>query len=87
MIMHRVFVVRVATAVRAVTLASCARRASGRRCTPTAAVPGASLWEQPTDLRGARSLSTGRGVPRRAPDPDATYTLRRAQTHRRQSRA
>ena len=41
---------------------------------PGAAVPGASLWQQPTDL-ASRDLFHGPWGARNAPDPKATYTL------------
>ena len=41
---------------------------------PTSDVPGAMLWQEPTDL-AARDLYYGPWGARNAPDPNATYTL------------
>ena len=62
-----------ATAVLALGLTSCAgaKRPADR---PSAAVPGATLWETPNDL-SARDLMNGPWGRERAPDPRATYTL------------
>ena len=69
---HRVSVALLA-AVLAVTVASCAHAKPPAR-QPTAAVPGASLWERPADL-ASRDLFYGPWGAERAPDPRATYTL------------
>jgi hypothetical protein len=70
--MRRVSFVLVA-AVIAVAFISCAR-AKRPALQPTAAPPGASLWEQPTNLP-ARDLLYGPWGAEHAPDPNATYTF------------
>jgi hypothetical protein len=70
--MNRVFVALVATVV-AVISTSCAG-AKRPALQPTAAPPGASLWERPTDLP-ARDLFHGPWGASHAPDPNATYTF------------
>ena len=70
--MRRVSFVLVA-AVIAVAFISCAR-AKRPALQPTAAPPGASLWEEPTNLP-ARDLLYGPWGAEHAPDPNATYTF------------
>jgi hypothetical protein len=70
--MNRVSVVLMA-AVVAVALTSCVR-AKRPVLQKTAALPGASLWKQPTDF-ARRDLLHGPWGPERAPDPQATYTF------------
>src|SRR5687767_2931351 len=70
--MHRVSVALVAVVV-ALSVTSCAR-AKRPSLQPAATVPGARLWQQPTDLL-ARDLYYGPWGSARAPDPKATYTL------------
>jgi hypothetical protein len=65
--------VALAAAVLAVTLTACVR-AKRPALQPTAAAPGASLWERPTDL-AARDLFYGPWGREYAPDPKATYTF------------
>jgi len=69
---RQVFLV-LAVTLAAFSLATCAggKRPSIR---PAAAVPGAILWQQPTDL-ATRNVYDGPWGARRAPDPEATYTL------------
>jgi hypothetical protein len=62
-----------AAAVVAVAMVSCAR-AKRPAQQPTAAVPGASLWKQPTDLP-TRDLYNGPWGAGRAPSPRSTYTF------------
>jgi hypothetical protein len=70
--MNRVAATFVAVVVMVgVTACRGAKRPAER---PTAAVPGATLWESPTDLR-SRDLVYGPWGRERAPDPRATYTL------------
>ena len=72
--MHRrMLIVSVATAV-ALNVAACAGRAKRPSARPAPAEAGAILWQQPTDLP-ARDLYYGPWGSRRAPDPNATYTL------------
>jgi hypothetical protein len=70
--MHRVSVALVAVMV-ALSVTSCAR-AKRPSLQPAAAVPGASLWQEPTDLP-ARDLYYGPWGSRRAPEPNAVYTF------------
>ena len=53
-------------ALVAVTLTSCVR-VKAPASQPSTPVPGASLWEQPSDLASARSLSTDPGAPNARP--------------------
>ena len=53
---------------------------SGRATKPSAAEPGATLWERPDDLP-ARDLFYGPWGRERAPDPKRDLHARRAQTH------
>jgi hypothetical protein len=59
--------------VMAIGVTSCAG-AKRPSLQPAASGSGASLWQQPTDL-SARDLYYGPWGPRRAPDPNAVYTL------------
>lgn len=70
--MHRTSVF-FATALLAMSLTSCVH-ASRPAAQPTPAVPGASLWNQPSDL-AARDLYYGPWGERHAPQAGATYTL------------
>lgn len=70
--MRRLSIALVA-AIVAVTVISCAR-AKRPALQPTAAPPGASLWQQPTDLP-ARDMFYGPWGSQHAPDPNATYTF------------
>lgn len=70
--MYRLPIALVAVVV-AVSVTSCAR-AKRPALQPTASVPGASLWQEPTDLP-TRDLFYGAWGPRRAPDPNAIYTF------------
>src|SRR6266508_2549789 len=70
--MNRVSVA-LAAALLAVTASSCVR-VKRPALQPTPAVPGASLWVEPTNLR-ARDLFDGPWGSAHAPDPHATYTL------------
>jgi hypothetical protein len=70
--MNRVLASLVAATV-AVTLTSCVR-VSRPALNPTAAVPGATLWERPADV-AKRDLFFGPWGRAHAPDPRATYTL------------
>ena len=69
---ERVFVPLTA-AVLTVTFTSCVR-VKAPASHPSAAVPGASLWEKPTDL-ATRDLYYGPWGRDCAPDPKATYTF------------
>jgi len=70
--MNRVSIT-VAAALVAITLTSCVR-VERPAWQPTPAVQGASLWEQPTDLR-TRDLFYGPWGVEHAPNPGATYTF------------
>jgi hypothetical protein len=70
--MNRVLASLVAVSL-AVTVSACVR-VSRPALKPTPAVPGASLWERPTDLT-KRDLFYGPWGRSHAPDPGATYTL------------
>jgi len=70
--MHRAAVALVAIVV-ALNVASCAR-AKRPSLQPAAKVPGATIWQQPTDL-STRDLYYGPWGSRRAPDPNAIYTF------------
>jgi hypothetical protein len=70
--MSRVSVALVA-AVVAITSTSCVR-VKRPALQPTAAVPGATLWERPTDLQ-SRDLVLGPWGAQHAPDPNDTYTF------------
>jgi hypothetical protein len=68
----RASVVLIAIVV-ALNVAACAR-AKRPSVRPSATVPGAILWQQPTDL-STRDVYYGPWGSRRAPDPKAIYTL------------
>ena len=69
---NRFFAALLAT-VAVVAMTSCVRvKAPATR--PSAAPPGASLWERPADI-ATRDLFYGPWGRGRAPDPDTTYTL------------
>jgi hypothetical protein len=68
----RVSVALVAIVV-ALNVASCAR-AKRPSLQPAAKTPGATIWQQPTDLP-TRDVYYGPWGSRRAPDPNATYTF------------
>lgn len=72
--MHRRVSIVVVAIVMAFNVAACVARAKRPSAQPAAAVRGAILWQQPTDL-AARDLYNGPWGSRRAPDPKATYTL------------
>ena len=67
---------------RAALAAAVAVGVSGAACAgakrpapqPTASIPGATLWERPTDL-ATRDLFNGQWGREAAPDPEATYRL------------
>jgi hypothetical protein len=65
--------VAVTAALVAVTLTSCVR-VKPPAAQPSARVPGASLWVQPSDV-ATRDLYYGPWGRGRAPDPEATYTF------------
>lgn len=65
--------VTLASVILTLTLTSCVR-VKPPASQPSPMVPGASLWQQPTDLK-SRDLFYGPWGAERAPRPDATYTL------------
>jgi hypothetical protein len=70
--MHRVSVALVVVVVT-LSVTSCAH-AKRPSLQPAAAVPGARLWQEPTDLP-VRDLYYGPWGSRRGPDPNAVYTF------------
>ena len=71
--MDRILAAAVMAATIAIVPASCV--SAKRPVMPTSPVPpGASLWQEPTDL-AERDVFNGPWGPERAPDPQATFTL------------
>ena len=70
--MHKVSVALPAL-ILAVTATACVR-VKAPASQPSPSVPGASLWQQPTDL-ASRDLLHGPWGAENAPDPKAAYTL------------